>query len=896
MNVLKDPKCISICMQCNQRIINYPNQLCRKQFLRINKYSKIRNVHVNQENKIESGNLIIDEFIKETQLNSKCCDDFIEWISRSNLENIKYLTFGGNSKIYSGTWKLNRLSTNIALKVTGDSDNISDNILNELKIHHKCRGQNIIPFYGITKSPEGDEYAMIIRHAKHGDLRNYIRKFFPKLTWTNKVKILIELSKALNSLHQMNILHKDFHCKNILVDEDDRIFLSDFGLCQPIDSEKGLALSVLDGLRPNIVEGTPDFYTNIMKQCWDSDPLKRPDASLLPKIFEEMIELCKMTDDNTVSTIVAFNSLSSYIDSEHGTKTFNSEKKMMPNEDKYETKAYEYSLEYEAKVHEYSETKAHEYPLEYRTEAYEYSLELPHTLQGPPPPPLPLQASNQHSQYFQATQPPPPPPQKVVQPTHNNSLPMSAPPAYPPSNVYLTSTTPSNNGYQFPQQQQPNRTQSSQYPQKFVENQSIYSSSLPLQPPAQGFSSAPPAYPPSNVYPPSTTPSNDGYQFQQFQQQQQQFSGPDRNQSSQYPQKFVENQSIYSSSLPLQPPAQGFSSAPPAYPPSNVYPPSTTPSNDGYQFQQFQQQQQQFSGPDRNQSSQYPQKFVENQSIYSSSLPLQPPAQGFSSVPPAYPPSNVYPPSTTPSNDGYQFQQFQQQQQQFSGPDRNQSYQYPQKFVENQSIYSSSLPLQPPAQGPLYPPAYPPSNVYPPSTTPSYGCQFQQFSNPNRKQSSQYPPVLSTNAYPPLFRMPQHLQANSNVYPPPNYSNNYSSKFSNVYPPHPSSSSNFYPPNSTLSRPPQFFDSNRIQSPVSSQYLPVSSSTNAYPSPLPLPFQRSRLPETSQLTKSSRYRYQMENVDNNRTEDPRYNTQTYAFSLDHLNKAYNELINNRSII
>ncbi|CAG8746581.1 16298_t:CDS:2, partial [Rhizophagus irregularis] len=182
-----------------------------------------------------------------------------------------------------------------------------------------------------------------------------------------------------------------------------------------------------------------------------------------------------MTDDNTVSTIVAFNSLSSYIDSEHGTKTFNSEKKMMPNEDKYETKAYEYSLEYEAKVHEYSETKAHEYPLEYRTEAYEYSLELPHTLQGPPPPPLPLQASNQHSQYFQATQPPPPPPQKVVQPTHNNSLPMSAPPAYPPSNVYLTSTTPSNNGYQFPQQQQPNRTQSSQYPQKFVENQSIYS-------------------------------------------------------------------------------------------------------------------------------------------------------------------------------------------------------------------------------------------------------------------------------------------------------------------------------------------------------------------------------------------------------------------------------------
>ena len=70
-----------------------------------------------------------------------------------------------------------------------------------------------------------------------------------------------------------------------------------------------LALAVLDGLRPEIIEETPDFYANIMEQCWNSDPLKRPDASLLPKLFEEMMELCKTIDNNTVSSNIAFRSL-----------------------------------------------------------------------------------------------------------------------------------------------------------------------------------------------------------------------------------------------------------------------------------------------------------------------------------------------------------------------------------------------------------------------------------------------------------------------------------------------------------------------------------------------------------------------------------------------------------
>ncbi|CAB5365193.1 unnamed protein product [Rhizophagus irregularis] len=271
-------------------------------------------------------------------------------------------------------------SLNIVLKVIRISDS-----LKELKIHHKCRGQNIIPFYGITKAPEEDEYAMVIQCAKYGDLRNYIRKFFSSLNWTDKANILIKVSKALNFLHQMNLFHKDIHCKNILVDEEHRVLINDFGLCQSSDSEivpnilQGvlpyiapevlrrksytkqsevysismimweltskkppfsdwfhdveLALAILDGMRPDIVEGTPEFYVDIMKQCWDPDPSQRPDATLLPKIFEEMTESCKMFDNNIYSPI-----------REHQSDIINNSNENSTESVGYITQAYNYSL------------------------------------------------------------------------------------------------------------------------------------------------------------------------------------------------------------------------------------------------------------------------------------------------------------------------------------------------------------------------------------------------------------------------------------------------------------------------------------------------------------------------------------------------------------------------
>jgi hypothetical protein len=138
MNSLEN-KQFTICTHCNKRkLINYSSQPCRRKFLLSSSQIKDRSIPQisNQknfftENELISGNSKLDEFIKETQ-KSEFCDDFVEWVSHKNLVNINYLTSGGNSKIFCGTWNV-PLNTNIVLKAIDFNDNSNDYIPHEVK-------------------------------------------------------------------------------------------------------------------------------------------------------------------------------------------------------------------------------------------------------------------------------------------------------------------------------------------------------------------------------------------------------------------------------------------------------------------------------------------------------------------------------------------------------------------------------------------------------------------------------------------------------------------------------------------------------------------------------------------------------------------------------------------
>ncbi|CAG8564955.1 9874_t:CDS:2 [Dentiscutata erythropus] len=154
------------CSHCKRKVIGYTKKLCRTNLLPSKSSS--------------SGNENIDEFIKYTKSNKKHCDDFIEWIPYSDIEiNNDPIVKGGFSKIFIGKWHPikqdygvvdDKELINIALKVLNGSKNLGPTFLNEFKIHYQCLGTCAIPFYGLTMHPEIDDYAMIMKHAIHGDL------------------------------------------------------------------------------------------------------------------------------------------------------------------------------------------------------------------------------------------------------------------------------------------------------------------------------------------------------------------------------------------------------------------------------------------------------------------------------------------------------------------------------------------------------------------------------------------------------------------------------------------------------------------------------------------------------------------------------------------------------
>ncbi len=220
--------------------------------------------------------------------------------------------------------------------------------------------EDLIQIYGFTQKTNTLDYMIVMNYVKDGSLRKVLPDVV-KDKWIVKLMKLYSIIKGLNTIHKQKMIHCDLHPGNILysrVYSKYTLSISDLGLCKPMDQSiskkydiygvlpfvapevlRGnpytaasdiysfsmimwefttgippfnniahdfhLALSICKGEHPKIIKNTPQCYVNLMKQCWDTDPSKRPKASKVKKIINDWILNITKKDINEESKDIA---------------------------------------------------------------------------------------------------------------------------------------------------------------------------------------------------------------------------------------------------------------------------------------------------------------------------------------------------------------------------------------------------------------------------------------------------------------------------------------------------------------------------------------------------------------------------------------------------------------
>ena len=141
---------------------------------------------------------------------------------------------GGFANVYKGTW-LSRCHP-VAIKtirITYLTDSVKQNVLNEIATMYKIRYDYVLGVLGACLEP--DYYALVVEFMSLGSLFDVLRKKEHICSWTDRWSVALQMTKGVNYLHEMSILHCDIKSLNFLMKQAVDGYLvkiSDFGLAK----------------------------------------------------------------------------------------------------------------------------------------------------------------------------------------------------------------------------------------------------------------------------------------------------------------------------------------------------------------------------------------------------------------------------------------------------------------------------------------------------------------------------------------------------------------------------------------------------------------------------------------------------------------------------------------
>jgi serine/threonine-protein kinase len=203
---------------------------------------------------------------------------------------------GGMSSVYLAEHL--RLRRNVALKLMtpelAHDERFRERFLLESQLAASLDHPNVVPVFDADES-DGVLY-IAMRYVEGTDLRELLRRYSP-LDPRRAVAIVGQAANGLDDAHRRGLVHRDVKPGNILIGEDDHVYVSDFGLTKQASSQSGLTatgqmVGTVDYVAPEQIQGQPvDGRTDVY--------------SLACVLYETLVGAKPFEKDTEVATIWA---------------------------------------------------------------------------------------------------------------------------------------------------------------------------------------------------------------------------------------------------------------------------------------------------------------------------------------------------------------------------------------------------------------------------------------------------------------------------------------------------------------------------------------------------------------------------------------------------------------
>jgi ABC-type branched-subunit amino acid transport system substrate-binding protein/tRNA A-37 threonylcarbamoyl transferase component Bud32 len=176
---------------------------------------------------------------------------------------------GGMGVVYRATDLA--LERRVALKLIApelaDDERFRGRFLKESRLAASLDHPNVIPIYDAGER-DGQLY-LAMRYVEGSDLKTMLeRERERKLAPERALRVLAQIAGALDAAHRRGLVHRDVKPANVLLDEDEHAYLTDFGISKHLgrpSTDTGQMVGTLDYLAPeqirgDAVDGRSDCY------------------------------------------------------------------------------------------------------------------------------------------------------------------------------------------------------------------------------------------------------------------------------------------------------------------------------------------------------------------------------------------------------------------------------------------------------------------------------------------------------------------------------------------------------------------------------------------------------------------------------------------------------------